>query len=121
MHMLDKGKRRGQANQADSFAALQLLHDPQTFAERLFVRLQGRAVRFETKLVIMQARYHVCTMRPGTPSCVYFAPRLTIMHLLQARCHGQQGGEAARRRYAAPWACTSCRMHAGGEPCHWRA
>lgn len=56
MGTLEKTKKRRAANQADSFAALQLLHDPQTFAERLFARLQARGVSFETRLVIMQAR-----------------------------------------------------------------
>lgn len=56
MGTLEKTKRRGAANQADSFAALQLLHDPQTFAERLFARLQARGVSFETRLVMMQVR-----------------------------------------------------------------
>lgn len=54
MGTLEKTKRRGAANQADSFAALQLLHDAQTFSERLFVRLQARGVSFETRLVMMQ-------------------------------------------------------------------
>jgi protein SDA1 len=35
---------------ADSFAALQLLHDPQGFAERLFARLRAGKERFETRL-----------------------------------------------------------------------
>ncbi|KXZ52362.1 hypothetical protein GPECTOR_10g996 [Gonium pectorale] len=38
---------------AESFAAIHLLHDPQTFAERLFGRLAGGGERFETRLSVM--------------------------------------------------------------------
>ncbi|KAG2445218.1 hypothetical protein HYH02_008686 [Chlamydomonas schloesseri] len=38
---------------AESFAAIHLLHDPQTFAERLFGRLSGGGERFETRLAVM--------------------------------------------------------------------
>lgn len=36
------------------FAALQLINDPQGFAERVFGRLQSTGERFETKLLLMQ-------------------------------------------------------------------
>ncbi|EFJ52836.1 hypothetical protein VOLCADRAFT_55520, partial [Volvox carteri f. nagariensis] len=38
---------------AESFAAIHLLHDPQTFAERLFGRLSRGSERFETRLTVM--------------------------------------------------------------------
>ena len=54
VHTVEKSRKRGAANQADSFAALQLLHDAQTFAENLFSKLQARSQSFETRLVLMQ-------------------------------------------------------------------
>ena len=40
---------------SESFAALQLLHDPQGFAERLFVRLEKAREGFDTRLLMMGA------------------------------------------------------------------
>lgn len=54
MRVVEKSKRRGQASSAHSFAAMQLLHDPQTFSERLLVRCQARGVSFEARLALMQ-------------------------------------------------------------------
>lgn len=54
MRVVEKSKRRGQAASAESFAAMQLLHDPQSFAERLLVRCQARGVSFEMRLALMQ-------------------------------------------------------------------
>lgn len=46
------GRRRGGV-QAESFAALQLLHDPQGFAEALLDRLRSASARWETRLLVM--------------------------------------------------------------------
>ena len=54
MRVVQKSKRRGQAAESESFAAMQLLHDPQSFAERLLARCQSRGVRFEARLALMQ-------------------------------------------------------------------
>ncbi|GLC55364.1 hypothetical protein PLESTB_000976900 [Pleodorina starrii] len=48
-----KGERGGGANGAESFAAIHLLHDPQSFSERLFGRLGKGGERFETRLAVM--------------------------------------------------------------------
>lgn len=48
-----KAGRRAEGTQSEAFAALQLLHDPQGFAEGLLRRLQSGGARFETRLVIM--------------------------------------------------------------------
>lgn len=48
-----KAERRGGGLASESFAALQLLHDPQGFADRLFQRMQAPGTRHETRLVIM--------------------------------------------------------------------
>lgn len=55
MHTLQKAKRKGQPRPEDSFAAMQLLHDPQAFAERLLTRCQKHTMRFEARLVVLQA------------------------------------------------------------------
>ncbi|KAG2501935.1 hypothetical protein HYH03_000433 [Edaphochlamys debaryana] len=46
-------KADGGGSGAESFAAIHLLHDPQTFAEKLFSRLAGGGERFETRLSVM--------------------------------------------------------------------
>ena len=38
----------------EAFSALQLMHDPQTFAERLFSRLRSANERWETRVAMMQ-------------------------------------------------------------------
>ncbi|KAI7837441.1 hypothetical protein COHA_008699 [Chlorella ohadii] len=45
--------RKEEGSKHESFAALQLLHDPQGFAEKLFKRLQGGHERFETRLAML--------------------------------------------------------------------
>eukprot|EP00798_Chlamydomonas_sp_ICE-L_P018496 gene18496-24994_t len=45
-----KQERRGNESHTESFAALHLLHDPQSFAEKLFSRLQTSPEKFETRL-----------------------------------------------------------------------
>uniref|UniRef100_A0A7R9V1A5 Protein SDA1 n=2 Tax=Chlamydomonas euryale TaxID=1486919 RepID=A0A7R9V1A5_9CHLO len=54
MATVKKAERKGAASQSESFAALHLLHDPQSFAERLFARLQAGNERFETRLAMIQ-------------------------------------------------------------------
>lgn len=55
LRTLKKEARRGERNEtSEGFAALQLLHDPQSFSERLFSRLQSCKERFETRLALMQ-------------------------------------------------------------------
>ena len=54
MDGIQRVKNRSLASQGDSFAAMQLLNDPQTFAERLLSRCQQGHVRFETRLVMLQ-------------------------------------------------------------------
>ncbi|KAK9811636.1 hypothetical protein WJX72_007420 [[Myrmecia] bisecta] len=54
MATVKKHQRREKADHADSFAAVQLLHDPQSFAEKLFARLHKcGGERFETRLAMM--------------------------------------------------------------------
>ncbi|GIM11976.1 hypothetical protein Vretimale_15407, partial [Volvox reticuliferus] len=55
MATVKKAARKGGAagSGAESFAAIHLLHDPQTFAEKLFGRLAKGAERFETRLSVM--------------------------------------------------------------------
>ncbi|KAK9834281.1 hypothetical protein WJX81_003203 [Elliptochloris bilobata] len=53
MHTVKKQARRERAVGAEGFAAIQLLHDPQTFAEKLFARLQrSGGERFEARLAM---------------------------------------------------------------------
>ena len=52
MQTLKKQERRSAATTNESFAAVHLLHDPQTFAERLFARLQSGGERYETRLAV---------------------------------------------------------------------
>lgn len=54
MGTLKRAKRRGAATPQDLFAAMQLLHDPHTFAEALFARCQKQPMRFESRLVVLQ-------------------------------------------------------------------
>ena len=54
MGTLKKSSRKGGAAPHELFAAMQLLHDPHTFAENLFTRCQKQPMRFETRLVILQ-------------------------------------------------------------------
>ncbi|KAG1675672.1 hypothetical protein FOA52_002381 [Chlamydomonas sp. UWO 241] len=49
-----KAERKGLASHSESFAAVHLLHDPQSFAERLFARMQSANERFETRLAMIQ-------------------------------------------------------------------
>lgn len=49
-----KQVRKDEGGYQESFAAMQLLNDPQGFAEKLFTRLQTGKERFETRLAMMQ-------------------------------------------------------------------
>ncbi len=53
MQSVKKAARREEGGGHASFAALQLLHDPQGFAERLLTRLRTGNERFETRLAMM--------------------------------------------------------------------
>lgn len=53
MATVKKANKKGEGSGAESFAAIHLLHDPQTFAEKLFARLQSGSERFETRLSVM--------------------------------------------------------------------
>ncbi|EIE25800.1 SDA1-domain-containing protein [Coccomyxa subellipsoidea C-169] len=54
MATVKKQERREKVDSTQGFAAIQLLHDPQTFAEKLFARLQkGSGEKFETRMAIM--------------------------------------------------------------------
>ncbi|KAK9790096.1 hypothetical protein WJX73_001035 [Symbiochloris irregularis] len=55
MATVKKASRRGQQDQAQSFAAIQLLHDPQGVAEQLLARmLRSGGERWEAKLALLQ-------------------------------------------------------------------
>lgn len=54
-----KTARKGQESHNESFAALHLLHDPQTFAEKLFARMQTCNERFETRMAMIQVASRV--------------------------------------------------------------
>lgn len=53
MQAVKKHERRAAGTVSEAFAAMQLLHDPQEFAERLFRRLQKGNERLETRLCMM--------------------------------------------------------------------
>eukprot|EP01025_Chloroclados_australasicus_P032120 TRINITY_DN3250_c0_g2_i3.p1 TRINITY_DN3250_c0_g2~~TRINITY_DN3250_c0_g2_i3.p1 ORF type:complete len:900 (-),score=148.88 TRINITY_DN3250_c0_g2_i3:566-3055(-) len=55
VNSVKKAVRKERENQAESFAAIQLIHDPQEFAEKLFSRLsRERSIKFETKVAMMK-------------------------------------------------------------------
>ena len=53
MSAVKKANRKEEGSGQVSFAALQLLHDPQGFAEKLLGRLRSGSDRFETRLAMM--------------------------------------------------------------------
>jgi hypothetical protein len=53
MAAVKKQARREAASVSEGFAAVHLLHDPQTFAERLFGRLQGSREKWEARTAMM--------------------------------------------------------------------
>jgi len=53
LQSVKKAGRRQGGTSTEGFAALQLLNDPQGFAEKLFSRLQKGGERFETRLLLM--------------------------------------------------------------------
>ena len=54
MYTVKKAARKGQESHSESFAALHLMHDPQTFAEKLFSRMQTGHEKFETRMAMIQ-------------------------------------------------------------------
>jgi protein SDA1 len=70
MGTIKKSKRRGETAPADLFAAMQLLHDPHAFAERLFARCASQPMRFETRLVMLQVRAARCMSEELVRLCV---------------------------------------------------
>ncbi|KAL4422877.1 hypothetical protein ABPG75_009074 [Micractinium tetrahymenae] len=48
-----RAERKQEGTRHESFAALQLLHDPQGWAEKLFRRLQGGRERFEARIALV--------------------------------------------------------------------
>ncbi|GAX82660.1 hypothetical protein CEUSTIGMA_g10086.t1 [Chlamydomonas eustigma] len=54
LQTVKKATRKGQESHSESFAALHLLHDPQTFAEKLFSRMQTGHEKFETRMAMIQ-------------------------------------------------------------------
>ena len=54
METVKKATRKGQGSHSESFAALHLMHDPQTFVEKLFSRLQSSHEKFETRTATIQ-------------------------------------------------------------------
>ena len=72
-------KSRGKAEAAASFAALHLLHDPFTLAEKLFAELRRSSERFEVRR-LTAAR---CEETPSTlPECERLEVRLLMINLL---------------------------------------
>lgn len=49
-----KAARRTVGGAQQSFAAIELLHDPQTFTEKLLTRIRSGGEKFETRLALMQ-------------------------------------------------------------------
>jgi hypothetical protein len=59
MASIRKANKKEDGNNGEArFAAMQLINDPQSFAEHLFNRLQGgSALKFDTKMLLIQVRY----------------------------------------------------------------
>lgn len=54
MHSVKKALRQEEGQHKETFAAIQLLHDPQGFAEKLFSLLRsGKSVKAETRMLMM--------------------------------------------------------------------
>ena len=72
MASIRKAGRREEGNNGEArFAAMQLVNDPQTFAEHLFGRLQsGGALKFDTKMLLIQVTSRVVGLH-----------RLHLLHL----------------------------------------
>jgi protein SDA1 len=58
MASIRKANKKEDGNNGEArFAAMQLINDPQSFAEHLFNRLQGgSALKFDTKMLLIQVR-----------------------------------------------------------------
>ena len=72
MASIRKATRREDGNNGEArFAAMQLVNDPQSFAEHLFGRLQnGSALKFDTKMLLIQVLSRVVGLH-----------RLHLLHL----------------------------------------
>lgn len=93
-----RAERREEGNNGEArFAAMQLINDPQAFAEHLFNRLQnGTALKFETKMLLIQVLSRVVGLH-----------RLHLLHLypfLQRYVQPNQR-EVTRLLAAAATAC----------------
>jgi len=53
MNAVKKHQKREQAHKSETFAAIQLLHDPQGFAEKLFAKMRLSSVKAETRMLMM--------------------------------------------------------------------
>lgn len=53
MHAVKKHQKREQAQKSETFAAIQLLHDPQGFAEKLFSKMKSSSVKADTRMLMM--------------------------------------------------------------------
>lgn len=53
MQSVKKSLKREEGNQRETFAAIQLLHDPQEFAEKLFKRMKSGTEKLETRMLMM--------------------------------------------------------------------
>ena len=54
MNTAKRAARRAAGGDSVGFSAIELLHDPQTFAEKLLGRLKSGGEKFETRLAMMQ-------------------------------------------------------------------
>lgn len=53
MNAVKKHQKREQSQTSETFAAIQLLHDPQGFAEKLFSNMRSSSVKAETRMLMM--------------------------------------------------------------------
>ena len=98
MKSIRKANKREDGNNGEArFAAMQLINDPQAFAEHLFNRLQGgSALKFDTKMLLIQVLSRVVGLH-----------RLHLLHLypfLQRYVQPNQR-EVTRLLAAAATAC----------------
>lgn len=62
MATIKKAGRKDAAVSHEGFAAMHLLHDPQSFVEKLFSKLQSCTEKFETRVAIMSVISRVVGM-----------------------------------------------------------
>jgi protein SDA1 len=96
-------QRREDGSRHESFAALQLLHDPQGFAEKLFKRLQGGRERFEARIAML----NVVSRAVGVHKLLL----LNFYPFLQVRpATAQRGSRLSRRLKTAMQRCCNSHM-----------